>query len=307
MTFDLKTYVRSTVRVSDGACGTQLQKLGLPVGKPPEWMNVHQPAAVEQVAASYIQAGSDVVLANSMSANRFAMHEYGMVDEALAFAEAAARIARRAADAAKREVRVFGSIGPTGKIIMMGDVNVEDLTAAFAQQAEALEFGGVDAIVLETFNEIDELRLALAAVKKATSLPVVASMTFAAGPDKTMTMMGNSPADLVKLARSEGADAVGANCGVGPDNYVRVAQLLREAGDLPIWIKANAGLPTTDGKGQTRFPMAPASFASFVPALVQAGANFIGGCCGTTPGHIEAVRAAVDKLRDSGLGARDSG
>jgi 5-methyltetrahydrofolate--homocysteine methyltransferase len=155
--------------------------------------------------------------------------------------------------------------------------------------------GGADAIVLETFNELAELVIALSAVKKACGLPVVACLTFSSGPDKAHTMMGNSPADLAAAARKHGADAIGANCGVGPDNYVKVAKLLRETSDLPIWIKPNAGVPTMGRDGRPKFPMTPQEFASFVPDLLAGGANFLGGCCGTGPAHIEALREAVDK------------
>jgi len=207
-------------------------------------------------------------------------------------AEAGAAISRRAAGA---EVKVFGSVGPTGKIVMMAEAPAEELGAAFAETAEALAWGGADAIVLETFNELDEAAIALDAVKQATDLPVIVSMTFASGPDKTATMMGNKPADLAGMAGAKGADAVGANCGIGPDNYVRVAEMLRAAADLPIWIKANAGLPEVGPRGRTTFPMGPEEFAARVPSLIAAGADFIGGCCGTTPDHIRAIRAVVDK------------
>jgi len=298
MAFILKEYV-AQVRVSDGAWGTQLAKKGLVPGHAAELWNVEQPGLVQAVADTYIQAGSDVILSNTFGANRFILQGHGLADRAAKLAEEGARISRRAADAAKaagRDVKVFASVGPTGKIVMMEEVSPEDLAAAFAETAEALEFGGADAIVLETFNELAEARIALAAVKKACSLPVVVCLTFSSGPDRTQTMMGNSPADLAKMARAEGADAVGANCGVGPDNYVKVARMLRQASDLPIWIKANAGLPVVGADGKTVFPMGPKDFGACVPALAEAGANFVGGCCGTTPAHIEAVRAVVDKL-----------
>ena len=167
---------------------------------------------------------------------------------------------------------------------------------AFAEAATAISHGDPDAIVLETFNELDELEIAMKAVKETTNLPIVACMTFSSGPDQTNTMMGNSPGDLARAAEELGADAIGANCGAGPDNYVKVARLLREATSLPIWIKANAGLPQVGADGTTVFPMGPEEFASYAPRLVEAGANFIGGCCGTTPEHIRAVRQAIDEI-----------
>ncbi|HUT60454.1 MAG TPA: homocysteine S-methyltransferase family protein [Phycisphaerae bacterium] len=289
MAFDWQS-LTSKVRVLDGAWGTELQKRGLAAGVAPELWNVDSPGHVEAVARSYVQAGSDVILTNTFGANRFVLDSHGAADRVAQLAEAGARISKKAAG---QEVKVFASIGPTGRIVMMDEVPRDRISAAFAESAEALAWGGADAIVLETFNELDELALALEAVRKATDVPVVACMTFASGPDGTMTMMGNKPADLARLARRAGAAAVGANCGVGPDNYVKVTALLREATDLPIWIKPNAGLPQIV-KGQTVFPMGPQEYASFVPKLIRAGATFVGGCCGTTPEHIRAVRAEVD-------------
>jgi len=178
---------------------------------------------------------------------------------------------------------------------MMGEVPADDLISSFAETAQAAVTGGVDAFVLETFNEVDEIVLAIQGVRSVSDLPIVASMTFDSGPDQTATMMGAAPKDLAALAAEHGVDAVGANCGLGPDKLLTIVGLLREATDLPIWSKANAGLPVVED-GQTTFPMGPDEFAGFVPALVDAGASFIGGCCGTTPEHIQAVRSAVDAL-----------
>jgi 5-methyltetrahydrofolate--homocysteine methyltransferase len=291
MAFDLKSFT-STVRVSDGAWGTQLQARGLPVGSPPELWNVENPAAVSEVASGYVAAGSDVILANTFGANRLVMAPYGAADRITELAEAGAAISRQAAG---DKVKVFGSIGPSGVIVMMGDVPADELVASFAETAQAAINGGVDAFVLETFNEIDELALAIKGVRSVSDLPIVASMTFDSGPDQTATMMGAAPKDLAAVAAEHGADAVGANCGLGPDKLLTVVGLLREATDLPIWSKANAGLPVV-ADGETTFPMGSTEFATFVPALVDAGANFIGGCCGTTPEHIKAVRSAVNSL-----------
>jgi len=294
MAINLRTYAASP-RVLDGAWGTELQKLGLPPGSPSEIWNVSKPDAVEQVARSYVEAGCDVVLTNTFSANRIILDNHGIGHRAAELAEAGVLLSRRAADAAKsagRDVKVFASIGPTGLVVMMGDKPREVIAAAFAEAAEAVAFGGADGIVLESFAELDEIAIAIEAVKGKTDLPVVASMTFASGPDKNCTMMGNKPSDLAALALRAGADAVGANCGVGPENYVKVAAMFRAACDLPIWIKANAGLPEMTREG-ARFPMGPAQFAALVPQLLASGANFIGGCCGTTPEHIRSVVQAL--------------
>jgi 5-methyltetrahydrofolate--homocysteine methyltransferase len=292
MGFELRTFVQK-LRVSDGAWGTQLQARGLPAGGAPDLWNAENPDAVEAVARSYVQAGSDVILTNTFGGNRFVLDRHGAGERAAELMEAGVAISRRAAGEA---VRVFASMGPTGKIVMMEEVPNDRIIAAYAEIAAAAERAGADAVVLETFNELAELKLALAGVQEACRLPVVCSMSFAAGSDMTATVMGTQPAELAEAAESGGADAVGANCGVGPGNHVRVAELLRAASDLPIWIKANAGLPQLAPGGKTVFPMGPEEYAAHVPALVGAGANVIGGCCGTTPEHVRLIRAAVDRL-----------
>jgi 5-methyltetrahydrofolate--homocysteine methyltransferase len=292
MILDIKAFA-AKLRVSDGAWGTQMQLRGLAAGAAPELWNVENPAAVEAVAASYVQAGSDVILTNTFGANRFVLARHGAAGRAAELAEAGVAISRRAAGT---EAKVFASVGPTGNIVMMEDVPTTDIVAAYEEIARGIEAGGADAVVLETFNELAEVELAMEGFAKGCSLPIVCSMTFDSGPDKTSTTMGIAPADLVRAATAAGAAAVGANCGIGPENYVRIAELLRAATDLPIWIKANAGLPVLAPGGKTVFPMGPEEFAGYIPSIAAAGANFIGGCCGTTPDHIRLVRATVDKL-----------
>lgn len=277
------------VTVTDGAWGTQLQAAGLPVDACPDLWNLDNAPGVEAVARSYVEAGSQIILTNTFRANRFSLAQLGLAERAPEIAEAGAAISRRAAGDA---VKVFASIGPSGKIVMMGEVPPEEFDAAFAEQAAALARGGADAILCETFAELEEALLAVRAARRSTGLPLVLSMTFDSGPDKTATVMGTTPAAMAAAAAEAGAAAVGANCGAGPEHYVKVASLLRSATDLPIWIKPNAGLPVLRD-GRTVFPMGPEQFAAFAPDLVRAGANFIGGCCGTTPEHVRAIRAAV--------------
>ncbi len=285
-------YSTDSVFITDGAWGTQFQALGLPAGRPPELWNTENRPAVSEVAASYIAAGSQIILSNTFGANRISLQRHGEADRAAELARSGAKISREAVGV---KAKVFGSIGPSGKIVMMGELSEQEFTDAFAETAEALATGGADAIVLETFNELAEARLAVQAVKQATNLPVVVSMTFASGPDKTKTLMGESPAHLAEMAQAEGADIIGTNCGRGPDHYTTLVKQLRSASDLPIWIKPNAGMPQPGKNGRTIFPVGPEEFASYVPDLLSAGANFIGGCCGTTPDHIRAIRRSVDK------------
>ncbi len=292
MTLDLESFA-SQVRVIDGVYGTELQRRGLAPVYAAELLNAEDPDVVEAIAHSYVEAGSDVIMTNSLCAHRFGLERIGAAGRAAELAEAAARISKRAA--AGTDVKVFGSFGPSGKIVMTGEVTEEELFAAFVETAEALAWGGADAIVLETFTELAEAKVALAAVRKACDLPVVVSMSFDSGPDKAHTMMGAKPADLAALAKAGGAAAVGANCGIGPAEVIPVARMLAEATDLPVWIKPNAGLPEVHLQ-KTTFPIGPDEFTSYVPRLIEAGASFIGGCCGCGPDHVRAIRQAVDEL-----------
>ena len=288
MTIDLREFARQP-RLSDGVYGTELSARGLLDGCA-ERLNLSDPGAVEAVARSYVDAGADVIMTNSLMAHRFGLAPHGLEGWADRIARAAAQISCRAARGTG--AKVFGSFGPSGKVLMMGEVSEAEVAQSFAQTASALASGGAEAIVLETFNDLAEARLALRAAKGATGLPVVVSLAFAYGPDRTCTMMGDRPEDLAAMAAAEGADAIGANCGVGPDVAVTLARMLRGASDLPVWIKPNAGLPVVKD-GRTVFPMGPEEFASHVPAMIEAGANFIGGCCGCGPGHIAAMRARI--------------
>ncbi len=286
------------VWVSDGAWGTQMQLRGLPAGACPELWNVENPAAVEAVAASYVAAGSDVIISNTFGANAFILAQHDAADRAGELAEAGVAISRRAAGDSSK---VFASMGPSGKIVMMGDVDPQQLYEAFATASKAFANGGADAVVIETMTELAEVEVAVRAVRENTDLPVVTSLTFDSGADKTATMMGVSPADVVASGEPAGVAGFGANCGVGPESYVKVVELYRQATKAPIWVKANAGLPVIQD-GKNVFPLTPEAYAAFVPALAAAGATFIGGCCGTTPAHIAAVRKAVDAMFPTSTG-----
>jgi methionine synthase I (cobalamin-dependent) len=195
-------------------------------------------------------------------------------------------ISRRAAG----QARVFASIGPTGKLLVSGEVSREAVAAAFAAQAQSLASAGADALLIETMSEIDEARLAVEAAK-ATGLPVVVSFAFDSGKNKDRTMMGATPEAVAVAMVEAGADAVGANCGVGVELAVPICRRLRAACDLPLWIKPNAGLPTIEGSG-LHYATSAEFFASHYTALRDAGAAFLGGCCGSTPEFIRALVSA---------------
>ena len=267
--------------VTDGAWGTQLQARGLPVGACPDEWNLTQPGKVAEVAAAYVAAGSRVILTNTFGANRIRLAEFNLANKVAEINQRGAALSKQAAGT---KAFVFASIGPTGKMLVAGDVTEAELRTAFTEQAAALKAGGADGLVIETMAELAEAQIALAAAK-TTGLPVVVSMTFDTGG---RTMMGVSPTQAATQFTAAGADAVGSNCGNGIAAFIPICQEVRAATKLPIWIKGNAGQPEyADGKIVYR--ITPAEFASHAPALRAAGANFIGGCCGTSPDHLRAV------------------
>jgi methionine synthase I (cobalamin-dependent) len=266
------------VIITDGAWGTQLQALGLGLGELPDAWNLSFPERVAEVARAYAGAGSDIILTNTFRANRISLAAYGLDGRVEDINRAGVEISR-AAGAPK----VYASMGPSGK--MRGDVSEDELLATFSEQAAAL--AAADGIVVETMSDVEEAVIAVRAAKR-TGLPVVACVVFDTGRNKDRTMMGQTPEQAAPALENAGADVIGANCGVGMDAYVRVCERLRAATDRPVWIKANAGLPELID-GQAVYRSTPEEFASYLPGLRQAGAAYVGGCCGTTPDFIRAL------------------
>lgn len=276
--------------VTDGAWGTQLQMRGLPVGACPDAWNLTQPEKVKEVARAYVDAGSQVILTNTFGANRYVLARHGLADRVAEVNRAGVDISLRAAAG---RAMVFASVGPSGVMLMMGQVKENELKAGFAEQVQAIAAAGADGIVIETMSDPAEASLAAAAAHE-TGLPVVACMTFDSGAKKDRTMMGATPEQAAELLSAAGADVLGSNCGHGIAGMVDVCRRLHTVTNGPIWIKANAGLPE-NVDGQTVYRQTPAEFAAYVSELVEAGAMFLGGCCGTTP---DSIRAVVATLRD---------
>ncbi len=274
--------------ITDGAWGTQLQAHGLAPGALPDEWNLTRPERVLQVARAYVEAGSRVILTNTFRANRLALAPHGLAAKMPEINREGVRISR---EAAGDRARVFASMGPSGKMLLMGDVTEQDLRDAFREQACALARAGADAIVVETMTDLAEASIAAAAAKE-TGLPVIVSMVFDSGKYKDRTMMGATPERAAAQLAAAGADVLGANCGSGIAGYVEICRRLRAAGERPVWIKANAGLPEMV-EGRAMYRMTPKEFAAYEPALADAGASFIGGCCGTDP---EFIRELVARL-----------
>jgi 5-methyltetrahydrofolate--homocysteine methyltransferase len=282
----LREWLAGGLMISDGAWGTQLQARGLASGTTPDTWNLTHAEQVESVARAYVEAGSQVILTNTFRANAVAMHS-STETELDAINRAGVAISKRAAG---KHALVFASIGPMGKILMSGEIGGEQVTAAFAAQAQSLAGAGADALLIETMSDIEEARLAVEAARR-TGLPVLASFAFDSGKNKDRTMMGATPEAVAAAMVEAGADAVGANCGVGVELSVPICKRLCAACDLPVWIKPNAGLPTIEGTA-IRYATSADYFASHYAALAEAGASFVGSCCGSTPDFIRALVAA---------------
>ncbi len=273
--------------LADGAYGTMLLARVRP-GEVPDALNVTEPGAVRALTAAYAAAGSAVVVTNTFRANRIGLARSAVAGRVAEVNAAGVAIARAAAPGAA----VFGAMGPTGALLGFAGPPEHEIRAAFAEQAAALAAAGADALLVETMGDLGEALVALAAAT-ATGLPVVVSLAFGAGRDGDRTPMGQTPEAAAATLAAAGAAAVGANCALTPGRMAGVIERLRAATALPVWAKPNAGAPALAEDGSVSWPCAPEEFARQAAALAAAGATFVGGCCGTTPAHVAALRAAL--------------
>jgi 5-methyltetrahydrofolate--homocysteine methyltransferase len=281
--------------VSDGAWGTMLQAQGLEAGSCTEEWNLSHPDEVRAVARAYSEAGAELVLSNTFGGSRIKLARHGLADKVADVNAAGARLSIEGAG----DALVAASVGPTGEFMEpLGEMTAAEMEAVFAEQISALVSGGARAVCIETMTALEESLCAVRAARSVDAeLDIVATMTFdpVAGGE-FRTMMGVSPQRAAQELSAAGADVIGANCGNGIAAMVAVARAMREATDRPILVHANAGVPELVD-GQTVFKETPTDMAGRVEELVEAGARIVGGCCGTTPEHIRAIRAVVERLR----------
>jgi 5-methyltetrahydrofolate--homocysteine methyltransferase len=279
------------VLVSDGAWGTELQKMGLPAGGCAEEWNASHPEQVKQIVRNYCQAGADMVLSNSFGGTRFRLARHGLGERVAELNAAAARLSK---DVAKEfDAFVVSSVGPTGEFVEpLGLISEEEMYNAFKEQIAALKDGGADAVVIETVFALEEIRLAIKAAKDL-GMVCFATMTFDPGAQGFKTMMGVTVTQAAKALDEAGADVIGTNCGNGIENMVKIVSEMRPLIKKPILVHSNAGLPQLV-QGQVTYRESPEIMSGKVKDLIAAGANIIGGCCGTTPDHIRAFRQVVD-------------
>ena len=281
------------VLLSDGAWGTLLQSKGLNPGECPELWNITHRKDVSDIAEAYLNAGCDIIETNSFGASRLKLSQYGLGDRVNELNEAAASISREIAGTDKH---VAGSVGPTGKMLLMGDVTGEELYENYKEQSIALEKGGADIIIIETMTDLDEATFAVKAARENTNCTVIVTMTFSKDlKGEFFTMMGVSPFEMVNTMKAAGAHIVGSNCGNGIRDMISIVTEIRAVDrNIPVIIQANAGFPEyIDGK--TVFRESPEMMASYIPDLLKEGANIIGGCCGTTPEHIREMGKALGR------------
>jgi 5-methyltetrahydrofolate--homocysteine methyltransferase len=283
-----------SVLLADGATGTNLFALGLATGEPPELWNADHPDRVKQHYQRFVDAGSDVFLTNSFGGTHYRLALHGSQDRVVELNETAARLAREVADAADRPVAVGGSMGPTGELFQpLGALTHEGAVDAFRVQAEALARGGVDVLWIETLSAQEEVDAAVEAAR-STGLPVVCTVSI---DTNGRTMMGITPHGFAAHCdhAGHGPDAFGTNCGVGASELVTAIVGMRAAvsDEALLVAKANCGIPEWQGD-QIVYNGTPALMAEYAVLARDAGARIVGGCCGTTPDHIRAMRAALD-------------
>jgi len=282
--------------LADGAMGTMLHAHGIGFEKCFDELNLTQPSAVAEIHRAYIESGAQLIITNTFGANRFKLAKHGLKDHVVQINKASVDLAKRIVAASFKDVLVAGDVGPLGvRIAPFGRVQPEQARAAFAEQIKALAEAGADLIVMETFSDLYEIREAIKAAKESCGLPIVASVTFTRDD---RTVLGDDPAKVARMLKETGVDVIGVNCSGGPAQLLRILKQMVQTvpdGSAKFWVKPNAGWPEQVG-GRIMYPADAEYFGEYALSFREMGACIVGGCCGTTPQHIAAMRKALDTV-----------
>lgn len=291
--------ISNSTLLADGAMGTMLHTRGVGFDKCFDELNLTNPSAVAEIHREYIEAGAQLIITNTFGANRFKLTKHGLQDDVVEINKASVDLARRVVSASFKDVLVAGDVGPLGvRIAPFGRVQPEQAREAFAEQIRALAEAGVDLIVIETFSDLYEIREAIKAAKQTCNLPVVASVTFTRDD---RTLLGDEPMKVARTLRDAGADVIGVNCSGGPAQLLRILKQMKQAvPDGKFWVKPNAGWPEQVG-GRIMYPADADYFGDYALSFRETGAVIVGGCCGTTPQHISAMKKALDSSSHSSI------
>ena len=280
--------------VKDGATGTWLAEKGeLLPGQPPELLNLSNPEAVRKAHQEYLEAGSEIILTNTFGANPFKLARLNLAEKTEEINRQAVLLAREARG--NTQALIAGDIGPSGELLApLGNLSTEELSSGYQKVVSVLADSGVDLFLLETFSSIKEAEIIAETVSKTSSLPIIVSLTFAIGKRGPRTLMGESPEDAAR-AFGNSIFSLGTNCGGASRETITIISALKKQTSLPLWAKPNAGEPRIS-EGKTVFPENPEAISDLAKEMADAGAKFIGGCCGTTPAHIRVIKNHLGNL-----------
>ena len=281
--------LNNRVLVADGATGSNLQQRGLEKGEPGEKWVLDNPNGIKQLYSDFVNAGSDIILSCTFGASEFLLKQHDLYDRQEEIVTTTINLAKEAING--REVLIAGSMGPLGQLLQpLGLLSKEEAYHAYYSLANLLAKAGADILLVETQFDINEASIGVKAASAASDLPVICSFSFDRG---TRTMMGVNPANFAQEIGALDVQALGINCGKSIEQNFEVLSEIKINTELPIWFKPNAGLPEVDSSGKTIYPASPEVMADMAIKASQLGANIIGGCCGTTPEHIEAISEAI--------------
>ncbi len=283
---------KGEILLADGAMGTMLFEKGIHAGMCLESLNLTNQEILQEIALVYLEAGADIIQTNTFGGSPMKLAEYGLDDKTEEININAVEIVRKAIG---NKAYISASCGPSGKILQpLGDADPEQISEGFKRQVMALLDARVDLICIETMTDLREAVVAVEAVRSINSrIPIISTMTFEETPGGFFTIMGNSIEAVEKGLREAGADILGSNCGNGVENMVKIAREFKKVSKSPLVIRSNAGMPEVKD-GKLVYPETPEFFSSKVPEFLEAGVSIIGGCCGTTPAHIRAIRNALE-------------